>query len=51
MNRNRSQYRCRECGFEVHADLNAARNIYTWSTFFSFLRKKPLITTFNPPLS
>lgn len=26
-NRNGSQYRCRNCEFELHADLNAARNI------------------------
>ena len=26
-NRNGSQYLCRNCGFELHADLNASRNI------------------------
>lgn len=26
-NRNKSQFLCRACGFELHADLNAARNI------------------------
>jgi putative transposase len=26
-NRNGSSYRCRKCGFELHADLNASRNI------------------------
>ena len=26
-NRDESSYRCRNCGFQIHADLNAARNI------------------------
>ena len=26
-NRDRSDFRCRKCGFQLHADLNAARNI------------------------
>ncbi|MDD3566121.1 MAG: transposase [Methanothrix sp.] len=26
-NRNGSSFRCRKCGFELHADLNASRNI------------------------
>jgi len=26
-NRNGSQFKCRKCGFELHADLNASRNI------------------------
>jgi len=26
-NRNGSQFKCRSCGFELHADLNASRNI------------------------
>lgn len=26
-NRERSSFRCRKCGFQLHADLNAARNI------------------------
>lgn len=26
-NRNKNQFRCKSCGFELHADLNVARNI------------------------
>jgi IS605 OrfB family transposase len=42
-NRKRHDYRCRKCGFRLHADLNAARNI-------SLLGKAELGRLLNQPI-
>ena len=48
-NRQGSTFKCKKCGFELHADLNASRNIAELGkAFFSRLPvKQPIVTNLN----